>query len=33
MQTMDLLLFVGSFFAPPGEKEPTKEEKYHAAAG
>jgi hypothetical protein len=25
--------FVGSFFAQPGKKEPTKEGKYHAAAG
>jgi hypothetical protein len=28
---MDLLPFVGSFFAWRAKKEPTKEEKHHAA--
>jgi hypothetical protein len=32
-QTTDFLLFVGHFFARPGEKMTYKKEKYHAAAG
>jgi hypothetical protein len=32
-QTTDFLLFVGSFCPEGAKKEPTKEEKYHAAAG
>jgi hypothetical protein len=33
MQITDFLPFVGSFFASRAKKEPTEEEKYHAAAG
>jgi hypothetical protein len=32
-QITDLLPFVGSFLPCRGKKEPTKAEKYHAAAG